>query len=224
MIFKVANFFWRGNKKEKSVSLRQFVRNFLVYFACFRWLFFFCFLCFPCLSSSHFASAAHDFHMFLQLLGVYSSNIETNIHIKHGRLWKRQKGRLWKWRLWKRQKRRLWKRPKWRLWKGPRRRPWEKAQEKVVPGTFPPKPYIDSVLLSIGTQCVGFEEPGQLWACLQSQLLLPKRVNPHHWTLEVSADTWTFCRGSSSTCESTDQPDGWEARAEWHLELWPGVG
>ena len=25
-----------------------------------------------------------------------------------------------------------------------------------------PKPCIDSVLLSIGTQCVGFEEPGQL--------------------------------------------------------------
>ena len=63
--------------------MRQFVRNFLVYFACFRWLFFFCFFwCSPGLSSSHFASAAHDFHMFLQLYiaqtqkSIYTSNME----------------------------------------------------------------------------------------------------------------------------------------------------
>ena len=132
MIFKVL-FLKRKKQEGKIFSLRQFVRNCLVYFACFRWLFFLLFFFFqaclvPILLLQHMISYASA--------AVYSSNIEINMHIKHGRLWKRQKGRLWKWRLWIMQKWRLWKRPKVKALERAKKKALEKAQEKVAPGTF----------------------------------------------------------------------------------------
>ena len=100
------------------------------------------------LSSSHSTAAAHDFHMFLQLFIA---------QFKHRNRYTHQK-----WKAVEKAKVKALEKAKMKAQEKAKKKALEKAQEQVVPDISKTLHRFRSAIQSIGRQCVGFEELGQL--------------------------------------------------------------